>query len=153
MTFPTHFFAGLAIGAATGDYSVALVTSVAPDLDHAISFARHGVFRSPSIFWKTITAETDPWSDQRNILHNVIVVAVLIAFVGYFFPAHVFTFGLSYGVHLLLDALDASDYFPLYPWKGINLRGPVHYNSKWEYVITAAFIAFFVLVYLECFSL
>jgi membrane-bound metal-dependent hydrolase YbcI (DUF457 family) len=144
MTFPTHLFAGLAIGAFTGDYTVAVVASVAPDIDHAISYARHGVFSSGEKFWSVITAEADPWSDQRNILHNIIVPITLIIFCCYFFPAQTVSLALGYGIHLFLDAVDASDYFPLYPWKGINLRGPVHYNSKWEYILSLGFLTIFI---------
>ncbi len=145
MTFPTHLFAGLAIGAATGDYSVAIGASILPDLDHAVSYARHDVFRSADTFWSVITSENDPWSDQRYILHNIVCAAALIFLINFVFPGHLVTLTLSYGVHLLLDALDAADYFPLFPWKGINLKGPIHYNSKWEYSLAIFFLVLFLI--------
>lgn len=145
MTFPTHLFAGLAIGAATGDYSVAVVASVAPDVDHVISYARHGVFRSWDTFWGTITAENDPWNDQRNMLHNIIVAGLIVGLCYFFFPEHVLAFAPGYGVHLFLDASDAADFFPFYPLTFVNFRGPIHYNSLYEYILAILFLGLFLL--------
>ncbi len=144
MTFPTHLFAGLAVGAFTGDYTVAVVASVAPDIDHVVSYARHGVFKNAETFWSVITAEADPWNDQRNVLHNILVPSTLSILAYIFFPEHALALVLGYGIHLTLDAFDASDFYPFYPWKRINLRGPIHYNSKWEFALAIPLLLAFL---------
>lgn len=144
MTFPTHLLSGFVVGAITGDYSVAVISAVAPDVDHVISYAKHGVFKSARTFWSVITAEADPWNDQRNILHNVFIFIISTTLVFFLFREHIFAFVLGYGVHLILDAFDASDFYPFFPWKGVNIRGPIHYNSKGEYAIAVLLLILFI---------
>ncbi|OGJ00890.1 hypothetical protein A3I95_02210 [Candidatus Nomurabacteria bacterium RIFCSPLOWO2_02_FULL_44_12] len=57
MTLPSHIALGLIIGKVTGNYGLAISTSVLIDCDHFISLYKHGVLRSFKEFWK---AETNP---------------------------------------------------------------------------------------------
>jgi len=51
------------------------------------------------------------------------------------------TIVLSYASHLLLDLLDSADYWPLYPFKFLNYRGPVRFFSKQEVFLAILFLA------------
>ncbi len=122
------------IGKITGNYPAAVASSVLIDLDHLQSYITHGVILKPKKLWSALTDQVDQWGDQRGIFHNVLffgVIAVtLLIFAGVVGKIII----LGYLGHLLLDALDNSDYWPLYPNKSINLRGPINYGSLQELV-------------------
>lgn len=83
---------------------------------------------------------------QRNWLHNIVVWSV-VSFVLYFSLHSIWLpLSLGYASHLMLDALDGADYFPFYPWKGLNIRGPVGYFSKTEMMTTVGLIFVFLLM-------
>ena len=140
MTLPTHFMLGMIIGKVTGNYPVAIASSVLIDLDHLQSYITHGVILKPKKLWHALTDQVDQWGDQRGIFHNIIffgVVAIPLVFLGGVVGKIV---ALGYFGHLLLDALDNSDYWPLYPNKSIDLRGPIKYGSLQE-------VGFFVVLF------
>ncbi|MDO8667490.1 MAG: metal-dependent hydrolase [bacterium] len=142
MLLPTHLAAGLIIGKLTGDYTVAFIGSTAVDLDHFFAFYRSNVL---SKFKKMIAATTSQnfiVSDQRNYFHNIFfflaisAIAIIINFeIG-------LVFSLAYLSHLILDSLDDQVYFPFYPNKKINSRGPIKYFSGQE--IAFALVLFFI---------
>ncbi len=136
MTLPTHVILGAIIGKATGDYTFALISSIAPDLDHLSSYIKSGVIKSPKKFWKTITDQDDPYQDQRGILHNAFFFLVVSALLILVFHKIYLVLVLGWLGHLFLDALDASDYWPFYPSKKINLRGPIKYFSYQELLLS-----------------
>lgn len=139
MTFPTHCLLGLLIGKMTGNYTAALIGSVAVDLDHIASYARHGMLRNPRLFWKTATSAVDPYGDQRGFLHNAFAVAAIAIGIGFIHPGIGLTLVLAHGGHLLLDALDGSGVQPFLPWSRWNFRGPIAYAS-WREGVFAVFL-------------
>lgn len=143
MTLPTHVLAGLVIGKITGDFPIAIAGSIGMDFDHLISYCRHGILFKPRRLLKALVDESDPWGDQRNLLHNAFVwVAVSIfLFVVNFRLGMIFS--IAYLFHLILDALDTADYYPFFPFRTIMLKGFVKYYSKQE-----AFFALCLLVLL-----
>jgi membrane-bound metal-dependent hydrolase YbcI (DUF457 family) len=134
MTLPSHIILGAVIGGLTGDYKTSIIVSVFVDLDHLVSYVKSGVIVKPKKFFKTITAKDDPYGDQRGFLHNVVVAGVIsgLTFLVSIPFGSVFT--LAYLGHLLLDAFDKSDYWPLYPFKGINITGFIDYFS-WKEIL------------------
>jgi hypothetical protein len=54
-------------------------------------------------------------------------------------------FGLAYLSHLVIDGLDGSDFYPLYPLKW-NFKGPIKYMSIAELVFTLALLVVFILI-------
>lgn len=132
MTLPSHLLLGAIVGTATGDPITAIAVSALVDVDHLYSYAKHGVLWRPKQFWKTITDKADPYGDQRGYLHNIVVAAGISALTFLINPAFGITFTAAYFGHLLLDALDTSDYWIFYPNKSVNLRGFVDYYSKQE---------------------
>lgn len=141
MTTPTHIAAGVLIGALTGNWAVAILVSVLVDLDHLFSYVKSGVIFSPQKFWRTITDKEDATGDQRNILHNIFI-AILISFGIYFiFPSIFLTFACAYFGHLILDTLDTSEYWPLYPSKLITLRGYIDFYSRYEVFFASGLVA------------
>jgi membrane-bound metal-dependent hydrolase YbcI (DUF457 family) len=132
MTFPTHLVAGLIIGRISGDYPTALAGSLLIDLDHLVSYYKHGILFKPRKLIKAVSSEKDPWGDQRFYLHSIFGFIVLSAIVlAINFKIGV-VFFFAYLTHLILDALDSSEYYPLFPNKTLTLKGPIRYNSRTE---------------------
>ena len=146
MTIPTHILLGAIIGKATGNYSLAIGASVIPDLDHLSSYIKSGVIRKPKVFWNTITSADDPHGDQRGILHNLFFFLILSALFFYFLPKIALVLVLGWLGHIVLDALDKSDYWPFYPNKRINIRGFIKYASIQELVFFLALLIVFLVL-------
>lgn len=146
MTFPTHFMLGMVIGKVTGNYSAAIASSVLPDLDHIQSYVTHGVILRPKKLWKVLTDQVDPWGDQRGIFHNIIFFAITTMFLIVFMGTVGQVIVVGYGGHLLLDALDNSDYWPLYPNKTINFRGPIKYGSFQELLFFIGLVIMYIFI-------
>lgn len=135
MTLPTHAITGLLIGTITGHPIVGLIAGCFPDIDHVYSYVKHGYLKNWKTFYKNAFGKEDVSGDQRNILHNIFIAA-LICLIGFIAaPLFFVTFSLSYVSHLLLDALDTSDYFPLYPSRIINIKGFIDFYSHQEVVL------------------
>lgn len=140
MTLPTHALLGAIIGKVTGNYALGIASSVLVDIDHLQSYITHGLLFKPKKLWETLINQKDPWGDQRGILHNVIFfgIATLILFLLFHDIGIIISIGWL--GHLCLDALDNSDYYPLYPNKSVNLRGPIKYGT-WQELIFFIFLA------------
>jgi len=134
MTIPTHILLGAIIGKVTGNYSLAIGASIVPDFDHLGSYIKSGVIKNPKIFWKTITNEQDPYGNQRGILHNLMDFMFVSIFLILLLPKVGFILVLGWLGHIILDALDKSDYWPFYPNKKINIRGLIRYASFQELI-------------------
>jgi len=145
MTIPTHLALGLLIGKISGNYQISLLVSLAPDIDHLISYTKHGVLFHPKKFWKTVTDVNDPWEDQRSFLHNLIVWFVLSLIAIFLNKTIGIIFASAYLGHLLLDALDNSDYYPFYPNK-FRIKGPIVYASRSEFVLFVALLLTFFFI-------
>lgn len=146
MTFPTHFLLGAIIGKLTGNYAAGIASSVLIDADHLQSYATHGLLKKPKKLWKALTDQKDPYGDQRGSLHNVIVfacaaVALIVLFKWIGIVVTIGWFG-----HLCLDALDKSDYWPLYPDKSINLKGPINYATWKEFLFFLALLIIYFVI-------
>lgn len=146
MTIPTHIIAGLIIGKATGDYTTSILAASLVDFDHVISYAKNGLMQKPEKLWETMTREEDLYGDQRGYLHNIFsflaltIIAVLInTQVG-------IVFSLGYLSHLILDAMDKSDFWPLYPMKNFRIRGFIKYFSYQELIFAAILVVVFFLI-------
>lgn len=146
MTFPTHLLAGLVIGKLTGNYGLSIVGATCVDIDHIYTYAKNGVLLNPKKFFTTVFDREDPYGDQRNILHNVLVF-LLISVVTFIINHQIgLVLFLAYLSHLILDALDKSDYFPFFPSKKVNIRGFIDYFSKEEFLIMIFLGVVFLLV-------
>lgn len=146
MTLPTHIMMGLIIGKTTGNYSVAILSSILVDLDHLQYYVSHGLILKPRKLWKALTDQKDPWGDQRGIFHNVIffgIVAILLVVLGGTIGKIIV---LGYLGHLLLDSLDNSDYYPLYPNKKINLKGFINYGTWQELLFFIVLLVVFFVI-------
>lgn len=146
MFFFAHLFAGLIIGKIFGNYLIALMGALLIDLDHLIVYAKHGILLSPKKFWKTITNPLDSLGYQRNFLHSFfawIIISIIIFLVDFRIGI---IFSLAYLSHLFLDALDNSDFYPFYPWKKFNIRGPIKYFSMQEWIVTLILLIVFILI-------
>jgi membrane-bound metal-dependent hydrolase YbcI (DUF457 family) len=134
MTLPTHALLGVIIGKITGNYTVGIASSVLVDIDHLQSYATHGLLLKPRKLWKALTDQVDPYGDQRGILHNILFFGVVAIILIFLFHKIGIIIAIGWFGHLCLDALDNSDYYPLYPNKSINLRGPIKYGT-WQELI------------------
>jgi len=146
MFIEVHLAAGLILGKLTNNYTLALAGALAIDLDHLIPYINNKVIFDLKRFWKTITDPKDPYGNQRNFLHSFIgwifVSSALIIFnfeIG-------FIFSLGYLSHLLLDIADGSDFYPFYPLSKINLKGPIKYFSKTEFIIAIILFVIFLIL-------
>jgi len=140
-----HIAAGLVLGKLTGNYYAALAGALFLDLDHMIVYARHKVLLSPRKLWRAVTDPQDPYGNQRNIFHSLIgwLLILMITVLG--FGEAGFIFSIAYLSHLVLDFIDGSDFYPLFPFSSLNFKGPIAYFSKAEICLAAAlFMIFFV---------
>ena len=146
MTLPTHLIAGLIIGKLTGNYSLALASSVLPDIDHLPSYIKSGIILKPKLFWKTVTSQKDSFGNQRGYLHNFLIFVIISTIL--FLVLNILAIPLILGWlgHLLLESLDNSDYWPLYPNKSINIKGPIKYGTKDELVLFTILIITYFLI-------
>lgn len=134
MFVPTHIIGGLLIGKITGNYIPALIGATLIDLDHLVVYAKYGVLLKPKKLLKIILNKGGVLGYQRNFLHSIftfIPICFILFFINFDFA---FSFSLGYACHLLFDALDNADFYPLFPWKKINLHGPIKYFSKQEFI-------------------
>jgi len=140
-----HLAAGLIVGKTMGNYPAALIGALVIDLDHIILYLRHNVFSSWKKFWGIVTRRADPYRFQRNYLHSF-MTWIVVSFIVYMIDAPFgMVFSVGYLTHLLLDMLDGSDFYPLYPvkWK---VNGLIPYMSKAEAVLTVLlFVIYFVI--------
>jgi membrane-bound metal-dependent hydrolase YbcI (DUF457 family) len=146
MTFPTHLMAGLVIGKLTGNYSLSIAGSLFLDIDHAFSYAKNGILLKPKQLWKAVTDREDPYGDQRYFLHNFFVFLIITTIVLLLDLRIGLIFGIAYLGHLILDALDNSDYFPFFPNKKFNVRGPIRYFSIEESLVFFLLVIIFFLI-------
>ena len=140
-----HLIAGLLIGKIFGNYITALLGALILDIDHLIPYIKHNIIFNFKKFWKTITNSKDPYGNQRNYLHSIFSW-IIISFVIILFNFYIgLVFSLAYFSHLLLDALDSSDFYPFYPLR-YNLKGPIKYLSIEEHIFTFCLIILFLLI-------
>lgn len=145
MFISAHLVAGLIVGKITNDYPLAMAFSLFAEVDHAIPFIKHKIIFSPKKLWSAMTDPLDPFDNQRNYLHSFFTLGISSLII-YLIDSRVGTiFFLSYLSHLLLDLLDGSDFYPIYPFK-FNYHGPINYYSKGEMVFTLALLALYFLI-------
>jgi len=145
MFIVAHIVAGLIIGKITNNYPLALTGALFVDVDHLIPYIKHKVIFSPKKFWKTITDPLDPFGNQRNYLHSFLTWTIFTAIILQINFNLGVIFSLGYLSHLILDFLDGSDFYPLYPLK-YKFNGPIKYFSKNELVFTILlFVCFLIL--------
>ena len=146
MTMPTHLLMGLVIGKATGNYALATIPAVVPDIDHLYSYVKSGVIAKPKLFWVTVMDQKDPYGNQRGILHNVLFFVIVSAILIVLFKNAGAIISLGWFSHIFLDAIDRSDYWPLYPNKRIVLHGPIAYGTRQEFLFSLILIVLFFVV-------
>ena len=145
MFFASHLAAGLIIGKLTGNYSAALLGSLLIDIDHIVSYAKHGLLFNPKRAWKVMTSHEDTHGTQRHFLHSFFSWAIITAVMALFNYSYAVIFSIGYFVHLIFDAFDSSDFYPLFPLKW-NIKGPLQYMSSAEYLFAALlFVIYFLL--------
>ena len=55
-------------------------------------------------------------------------------------------FAISYFFHLVFDALDGAEYYPLYPNKKFNLKGPIGYFSKYDMAVSIVLVIIYLVI-------
>lgn len=138
-----HLAAGLIIGKITGDYPTALISSMAIDVDHLIPYAQQGILFKPKKFWRTTK---DPKAGGRSFLHSFWAYAIIVVVICLFNLQVGLVFSLGYLGHFLLDFLDSSDFYPLYPLKKWDIKGFIGYFSKAELIFTLVLFAVYFLL-------
>ena len=131
--------AWLIIGQLTWDYVTAIACSFLIDSDHLLPIIKQGILFKPKKIWNMminpeVILDPKTWKkeDERNYLHSIFSLIVLSAIVLLInFPVWI-VFTIAYVVHLWFDMLDASDYYPLFPLKIINIKWIIRYCSKQE---------------------
>ena len=146
MTLPTHLLAGLIIGKITGDYATAITGSLVMDLDHAVSYFRHGILFKPKQLFQAIKEEADPWGDQRNFMHSIfswVIISILLSIINFHLGL---VFSLAYFFHLVFDALDSANFYPFFPFRKFAIKGFVKYFSKQEIAFDVILLTVFILI-------
>jgi hypothetical protein len=142
MTLFTHALVGYAISISTGSPVIAIGAALAPDVDHFFAL-RGSTYPSARMFVSALWEREDKSGIQRNVLHNV-VVAAIIALVSWFVRGDVVVIA-GYGSHLLLDMIDGSLYYPFFPSKAFGIRGFIPYFS-WQELVFAAIVGLYIIV-------
>ena len=133
MTWPTHLAAWLIIGHLTWDYVTALACSVLVDADHFIPIIKQWFLFKPKQMWKwLIEAEDTIITDQRNYFHSIFALIVFSAIVFLINVPVWMVFAIAYAAHLCIDMFDASNFYPFYPIKSVNIKWWIRYCSKGE---------------------
>ena len=146
MFLPAHLAAGLIIGKLTGNYNAALLGSVIMDLDHLLAYYRVGIlFNFRKLFIATM-GKINIGIPQRNFFHNIFFYLLVLAVISLINFSAGLVFNIACLCHLVLDALDNSDYYPFYPNLKINLRGPIKYFSKQEFIFTFILLLIFFII-------
>ncbi len=132
MTFPSHILLGIILGKLTGNMTLSIIISVSVDIDHLVSYFKNGILLKPKKFWEAAVSRLDAYGDQRGYLHNIFIAAAICGLTFLISTPIGITVTIAYFGHLLLDSLDKSDYWPLYPSKRFDIKGFVDYYSIHE---------------------
>jgi membrane-bound metal-dependent hydrolase YbcI (DUF457 family) len=131
------------IGKLTGDYTTSIIGSIFMDLDHLFSYYRAGFLFNFKKLFTMATSRANIGIPQRNYFHNIffcLAVSLIILLINFKIGL---IFFISYILHLILDSLDNSSYYPFYPNKKIRLHGPIKYFSKQEIIIVFVLLLIF----------
>jgi membrane-bound metal-dependent hydrolase YbcI (DUF457 family) len=145
MLSSAHLALGLIIGKLTGDYPTAIISSTAIDLDHIWPQAKNKAFSSFKNFWQATTDEGDT---SRTFFHNFFFLFFVAGIIALFSWITALIFALGCLGHFLLDALDNSDFYPLWPIKKWNTKGFIGYYSKFEFWLTIGLYLIFFSLFL-----
>jgi membrane-bound metal-dependent hydrolase YbcI (DUF457 family) len=146
MTLPTHALLGVIIGKVTGNYAIGIASSTLVDIDHLQSYIVHGQIFRPKKLWKALTDQVDPYGDQRGMFHNIVFFGVVATILILLLHKIGILISIGWFGHLCLDALDNSDYYPLYPNKSVNLRGPIKYGTWQELIFFLVLIVVYFVI-------
>lgn len=139
----THLALGLIIGKITGDYQAAIIGSVIIDIDHLIPVLQKKNRLGLKEFWRKTK---DPKDSSRSYFHNIfawIFFSVMTCLIDHKFGL---VFSLAYLGHFLLDALDNSSFYPLFPIKKFDIKGFMPYYSKKELIFSLILLFIFIVI-------
>ncbi len=145
MSIGPHIATGLILGKITNNYPLALAVSLLIDIDHLFFYIRHKIIFSPKKIWRTAVSPLDPHGSQRNYLHSLFAWFSVSFIFLLLDPGLGLIISSAYILHLLLDALDKSDFLPLYPLR-YSFIGPVKYLSKGEFLVTSLLLIIFFVI-------
>jgi membrane-bound metal-dependent hydrolase YbcI (DUF457 family) len=132
-----HLAMGLVLGKITGNYPLAITASLALDLDHLIVHAKARNLFNIKKIWHSAHDSKDGGRTWFHSIFALIIIPAIALFWGKEASFIVFTAMLG---HYFLDILDDSDFWPLYPWKKINMKGFIGYFSLGELAFTIALV-------------
>ena len=118
------------------------------DLDHIISYFRHGILCKPRKLFQAISDEADPWGDQRNFLHSIfswVISSPILLVINFKFGL---VFSIAYFFHLVFDALDSADFYPFFPFRKFVIKGFVTYYSKQEIIFDICLVLVLVVLFI-----
>jgi membrane-bound metal-dependent hydrolase YbcI (DUF457 family) len=139
----THLALGLIIGKISGDYSAALIGSLAIDIDHMFpAFQEKRLFNIKKYWEKS----KDYKDSGRSYFHGIFALIFFSVILYFFDPRFALIFAIAYLGHFLLDALDNSDFMPFYPFGKFNIKGFIPYFSKQELVFSLILFLIFIIL-------
>ena len=148
MLYTSHIAGGLIVGSLTGDYMAAMAGTLIIDADHLIPIIRTGTFFRPIDLIANTFKQEDVYghTNQRGILHSLFSWAVISAMLIVINFPFGFAFACAYGMHLALDCIDSADFFPFFPYKQVNIKGPITYASAREHVFCFVLLSIFIVI-------
>ncbi len=142
MYITTHLALGLIIGKLSGDYSAALIGSLAIDVDHLFPAIKERRLFNIKEYWRRSRSYKD---SNRSYFHGIFALVFFSGILYLFDPRFAIIFAIAYLGHFLLDALDNSDFMPFYPLTKLNIKGFIPYYSKQELLFSLVlFLVFFI---------
>lgn len=148
MLILTHLLFGLFLGNLLGNMLLVAIGAVLVDIDHVYTYIQRGTIFYPRKLWISMFSSHDPYGPVRTVAHSLfawLIVTIVVSLVNKQYASFV---SIGYLSHLLLDAIDNDDIRLMFPLKG-NIRGPVVYNSRVEYMINVILVAaLFIFLYI-----
>lgn len=93
-----------------------------------------------------LTSPEDPYGTQRNYFHSFIPLVIIMAIFYLVGLKEGIIFSFGYLSHLILDMIDGSDFYPLFPITRYNFKGPIGYFSKREIGFTILLFTVFIII-------
>ncbi len=116
------------------------------DLDHLLAYYRAGIlFKFKKVLMATI-GQANIGMPQRNYLHNIFICLLILTLALAINFSAGLILSIAYICHLVLDSLDTSGYYPFYPNLKINLRGPIKYFSKQEFILAFIMLLIYFII-------
>ena len=142
-----HLIVGIILGKIFGNYTLFIIGSMFPDLDHIYIILKNKLLSIKMII-ETLRFEDKFGIKYKTPFFHSVFGLILFSLAAYLLNNEfIVPFGVSYLLHLLIDWLDIDEKYYLYPLK-IKFKGFLPIGSRAEQILTLIAIIVVFLLYL-----